>query len=260
MPKPITLWARAARWWVSLTLNPPYDCQRLQRGAKHDPRAAGRPCRRHALCNARDRAGLSEPADPHHRADPARRADRPDRAHLWAEAHREYRRRRGGREPHRRRRADRRRARDQFAGRRLHRLCRLARLAGDPSASHQAVVRPGEGVRAGDLSRHHADAAGHASVGAGEIAEGADRAHQGQSRQVHLRVAGQRLVRPRHRRAVQAARRRRPRARALQGRGAGGARPRRRPRLADVRHRRVLAGTGDRRESCARSRSAPTRA
>ncbi len=51
------------------------------------------------------------------------------------------------------------------------------------------------------------------------------------------------------RRAVQAACRRRPRARAVQRRGAGGARPGRRPRRGDVRHRRVFAGAGDGRQA-----------
>ena len=54
----------------------------------------------------------------------------------------------------------------------------------------------------------------HPSVPAKTL-QGADRAAQGQPGQVHLCVAGQRLVRPRHRRAVPAAHRRRHRARAL---------------------------------------------
>ena len=138
----------------------------------------------------------------------------------------------------------------------------LARLAGDPSAPHQEpVVRSGEGVRAcrSMLATTPTLLVMNPSVPAKTLQE-LIALHQGQSRQVHLRVAGQRLVRPCHRRAVQAARRRRPRARALQGRGAGGARSRRRPCLGDVRHHRVLAGAGDRREAARSSRSAPTRA
>ena len=94
----------------------------------------------------------------------------------------------------------------------------------------------------------------HPSVPA-QDAEGTGRLRQGQSRQAHLRLAGQRQLRPHRRRAVQADRRHRHRARALSRRRAGGAGPRRRPRLDDVRHPAARAARRCRPARCARSRS-----
>ena len=184
--------------------SPRYDCQRLQRGAGNIDR--------------RLRARSPLPARHAFVATPALAQDYPNRpiriivqtppgglidqigAHLRAEAHREHRQHRRRREPHRRRRADRRRARAEFAARRLHRLCRLARLAGDPSASHQeSVVRSGEGVRAGDpISPPRRRCWSCIRRCRRRRCKELIALRQGQSRQAHLRVAGQRLVRPRH--------------------------------------------------------------
>ena len=65
-------------------------------------------------------------------------------------------------------------------------------------------------------------------VAAGEDSEGARRVRAQESRQGLVRLARQRLVRPHGRRAVQDHAQARPRARAVQGRGAGGDRSRRR--------------------------------
>ena len=109
-------------------------------------------------------------------------------------------------------------------------LPHLQKIPYDPIKGFAPVFLAGDG----------AEHPGGAPVGAGERRQGADRLRQGQSRQADLRLAGRRRLGPHRRRAVQAADRHRHHARAVQGRGAGGAGPGRRPCQHDVR--RGVAG------------------
>ena len=137
------------------------------------------------------------------------------------------------------------------AARRLHHLHGLPRHAVDPAASHQAALRSGQGFPADRVRRHLAERADRAPFGAGEVAAGTGRLHQGQSRQAELRLAGARQLRPSCRRAVQATAQPRHRARALSRRRAGAAGPGRRPRPGDVRHRGADQGAARRPAACA---------
>ena len=111
----------------------------------------------------------------------------------------------------------------------------------DESASRQEpALRSVQELCADHPSGDGAQHPGGASFRAGELAQGADRLRQGQSRQAHLRLAGHRRVRPHRGGAAQAARRHRHRACAVPRRRAGGAGPRRRPCQHDVR--RGVAG------------------
>ena len=181
-------------------------------------------------------AGLSGAADPHHRAARGRRHGGYPGARDRREAQRSGPHR-GGREPHRRLGRDRRGCGREVAGRRLHAADGPARHAGDPRAHDQAALRPGEGFRAGDPRRDRAERAADQQFGPGQLLERADRPRQGQSRQAHLRLAGQRLDRPHDRRAVQGDGRHRPDARAVSRRRAREPGPARRPRQHAVRHR-----------------------
>ena len=94
----------------------------------------------------------------------------------------------------------------------------------------------------------------HPSVPANSL-QGADRLRQGQSRQAELCLARHRRVRPHRGGAAQAARRHRHRARAVPGRRARRAGPRRRPRQHDVRRGVARAAADHRPAGCGRSAS-----
>ena len=74
----------------------------------------------------------------------------------------------------------------------------------NPSMYTQDRLRPDQGFRADHAGRGLAQCRHGQSVGAGEDAQGADRSHQGQSRQIQLRPARHRLDAASRRRAVQA--------------------------------------------------------
>ena len=148
----------------------------------------------------------------------------------------------------------------QGAGRRLHVPGRQPRRAVDAAASAENSVRSGQELHAGLPRGHGAEHSGGAPVGAGQGREGADRLRQGQSGQAHLRLAGRRRVGPHRRGAVQAERRRRHHARAVQGRGAGGAGPGRRSCQHDVRRGVAGARTDPRRAGAAARAWRPTSA
>ena len=224
------------------------------------PRCALRHCRDHRpFDRAGGGAGLPVQADQAHRADRGRRHRRHHRAPDAAEAQRSRRHHRG-REPARRRRRHRHQRSRQGAGRRLHVPGRQPRRAGDAAASAEDSVRSVQELRAGLPCGHGAQHSGGASVGAGEIGEGADRLRQGQPGQADLCIARRRRVGSHRRRAVQAARRRRHHACALQGRGAGGAGSRRRPCQHDVRRGVAGARADPAPDACVRSAWRPSSA
>ena len=188
---------------------------------------------------------LPEQADPDRRLGGRRRRRRSVGAHHRQPAADAVGPAGDGREPHRRQRQHRRRSRLARGAGRLH-------AAGD-AAQHRSPPMP-RCSRSSATTRRALDAggdhggrperAGGEEGLAGQDRRRADRARQGQRRQAELRLAGQRLDLASHDRAVQEPHRHPDHARALQGRGAGGERSRRRPRRHHVlrpRHDPVVA-------------------
>ena len=207
------------------------------------------------------RAALSEQADPHRRAVPAGRADRrrraPDRRSAVGAVRADHR----GREPSRRRR---RHGRREVGGvgrsRRLHHPVHAAGSAGDGARDLQERrLRSGESVRAGGGGVLLAADPRGQSERAGEVDAGARRAREGQSRQGQLCVARLQHAAASARRDAQADDRRRHRARAVQGLGAGAHRSDRRPG-ADVFRRRVVPAAACRRAGSSACSRSPTKA
>ena len=167
------------------------------------------------------RAGLSEPRSEDRRAGRRgwrqRHLDAPDRAEAVGEPQAEFLRG----EYSRRRRQYRNGAGRACGARWLHDDVRRAVVRDQPDAQSEDAVRSGEGFRAGDADVRDADAGGRARVARGRQPQGADRAAQGQSRQVQLFVGRHRHARPPRRRIVQGRRRRGHHPRAVLGRRSG---------------------------------------
>ncbi len=106
-----------------------------------------------------------------------------------------------------------------------------------PHLVSKLSVRSAQGLRADPQRDRVVQHSGRPPVHSRQDGEGVGRLRQGQSRQADLRLAGQRQLRSRGRRTVQAACRHRHCPRALSRRRAGQSGPGRRPRLDDVRHR-----------------------
>ena len=112
-------------------------------------------------------------------------------------------------------------------------------LAVEPRARHEAVVRPGQGLRADRPWRLRAVPAGGVSRAAGREPEGIHRALEGAAHPHQLRVAGSRHAQPSRRRAAEGDGRIPVRARAVQGRRSGDRGHDRRPRAGDLRRHTV---------------------
>ena len=171
----------------------------MQRIARLDRRNRAR-----VACRACPRAGVAVEADQVGRAVRARRHHRHPRAHRRREA----RARAGPAGDHReqagRRRRRRRRVHGQVGAGWLHDHGRHDQHARDQRvAVQEPPLRSGEGFRRDHADRARAEHAGRQSGGAGEEREGADRAAQGESEQVLVRVERQRHVAASVRRALQ---------------------------------------------------------
>ena len=141
----------------------------------------------------------------------------------------------------------RRRVHGQVRARRLHDHGRHDQHACDQRvAVHQAAVRPGQGFRRDHADRARAEHAGRQSGDPGRQREGADRAAEGESRQVLVRVVRQRHVAASVGRALQDDGGRRNAAHPVQGQSAGAAGRDGRSGDDDLRqhHHRVAAGEG----------------
>ena len=110
-------------------------------------------------------------------------------------------------------------------------------VAVNPSLYKKLPYDPVARLRPGRARGLRAERARRASVGAGEIGEGADRVCESESGQADLRLVRRRLRGPPRRRAFQHARGREDGARALQRRRAGDDRPGRRQSAAHLRDR-----------------------
>ena len=139
---------------------------------------------------------------------------------------------------------------------RLHAADRLAR-ARRQSVALQAAVRSDQSVHArSPFSRRGPNVAGGQSDAAGEFGQGPHRARQGEARPAAIRLGRRRQLPASRRRAVQAHGRRRPPARAVQGRRPGDDRRDRRPHQGHVQLARADARRTSAPASCARWASA----
>ena len=170
------------------------------------------------LTRRAQRAGLSQPRHQGDRAVRPRRAGRHHGAARRPATVRAARPERHHRQPRWRRRHHRRQGRRRRRAGRLHADVRQHRdLRGRTRGLRQHRLRPDQEFRADRAVLGQHQSAGRRSEAAGAIGRRADRPRQGQPRQDQLRLARLRHAAAHDRRDVQAARRRRHRARALQG-------------------------------------------